>query len=115
MKLAIVGSRTFNDYSLLLEAIENTISNETIDLIISGGAEGADKLAEKYAKENNIPLQIFKPDWKKYGKAAGPIRNELIIQNADLVIAFWDGESKGIQSSINLARKHNKECKIIYF
>lgn len=111
MKLAIIGSRTFNDYGVLKKECDNLIIEE----IISGGAKGADSLGEKYAIENNIKFTIFKPDWKKYGKRAGFLRNIDIINSSDSVLAFWDGNSKGTQHSINLAHKHNKPVTIIRF
>lgn len=111
MKLAIIGSRTFNDYELLKKECDNL----NIEEIISGGAKGADSLGEKYAIENNIKFTIFKPDWKKYGKRAGFLRNIDIINSCDSVLAFWDGNSKGTQHSINLGHKHNKPVTIIRF
>ena len=110
MKLAIVGSRSFNNYNLLKDTINKY---DNIKLIISGGAIGADKLAEQYAKEYNIETKIYLPDWNKYGKKAGPIRNELIIKDCDIVIAFWDGESRGTLSSINIAKTLNKKLELI--
>ena len=61
MRVAVVGSRGFNDYLLLKE----TLLNHFITRIVSGGAKGADKLAEKFAEEHGIPLDIHKPDWKR--------------------------------------------------
>jgi hypothetical protein len=115
MKLAIVGSRTFNNYELLKKEIDIfLIENDIfVDLIISGGAKGADSLGEQYAKEYNIPTQIFYPDWDKYGKKAGYLRNIDIVKNSDIVIAFWDGSSPGTKSSIDLATKEKKILKII--
>jgi hypothetical protein len=110
MKLAVIGSRGFNDYGLLKETLEQY---KGVEQFISGGARGADLLGERWARENNIPTKIFKPDWDKHGKAAGFIRNKDIISNADLVIAFWDGVSKGTQHSINLAKDGGKELIII--
>lgn len=110
MKYAIIGSRNFNDYNL----IKNELSSyNNITEIISGGAIGVDSLAKKYANENNIEIIEFFPNWKKYGKSAGVIRNKLIIENCDIVIAFWDGLSKGTKSSINIANKLNKNLKIV--
>jgi len=111
MKLAIVGSRTFNDY----EMVKDSLKDLTITEIVSGGAKGADALAEKFAKVNNIPVKIFKPDWAKYGRGAGPVRNKQIVEYADKVIAFWDGESKGTKSSIDLATKELKLLSIKRF
>lgn len=114
MKLAIVGSRDFYDYELLERAIIDFLPLENIDTIISGGARGADRLAELFAKTHQIPTLIFHADWNTYGKRAGYIRNADIINNADLVIAFWNGTSKGTAHSINLA-KNKKPTRIIIF
>lgn len=112
-KLAIVGGRDFDNYSLLKEEINELKLN--ISLIISGGALGADKLGEKYADTHNIPTQIYYPNWKEYGKRAGAIRNKLIVENSDYIIAFWNGISKGTKITIDLAKKCNKKLKIIYY
>lgn len=109
MKIAIIGSRDFNDYDLMCKKLKPF----NISLIISGHAKGADTLAERYANENDIPTKIFPPDWKRYGKSAGMIRNTDIIENAELVIAFWDTISSGTKDSIRKADKLNKKVIII--
>lgn len=114
MKLAVVGSRNFNDYSLMKKYLDKIHSVEPITCIISGGAAGADALSEVWAHENNISTLIFKPNWNKYGKRAGFIRNEDIIKSCDKCIAYWDGVSKGTKHSINLCKKYSKKCKIVY-
>jgi len=111
MKFAIVGSRTFENYDL----VKKTLKDLEITEIVSGGAKGADSLAEKYAKENNIPTKIFKPDWEKFGRAAGMIRNKHIIDYSEKVIAFWDGISKGTKNSIDHAKKQGKLLSIVSF
>jgi len=103
MNLGIIGGRDFDKYDVLRHQIDPIRSNYDISCIVSGGARGADSLAERYANEYNIKTLIFKPDWDKYGKAAGFIRNSDIINNSDLVIAFWNGNSKGTLDSINKA------------
>jgi len=112
MKVAIVGSRDFADYEYLKSKLDTFLG---IDLIISGGARGADSLAERYAKENNIETKIFLPDWNTYGKQAGFIRNRDIVHACDLLVAFWDGKSRGTQHSIDIAFKTSKKYKIYYF
>lgn len=115
LNIAIIGSRSFNDYNLLVSELSKLdILNENLT-IVSGGAKGADMLAEKYADENDYNKKIFKPNWKKYGRGAGIVRNKEIIENSDLVIAFWDGTSKGTKSSIDLAKKFNKEIIVITY
>lgn len=109
MKVAVIGSRSFNDY----DKVTNTLSGITISEIISGGAIGADKLGERYANENNIPTKIFLPDWEKYGKSAGFKRNSDIVNEAELIVVFWDMQSKGSKDSILKAEKLNKKVLII--
>ena len=111
MKVAVIGSRGFNDYELVVK----TLSKMTITLLVSGGAKGADSLGEQYAIENNIETKIFLPDWEKHKRAAGMIRNTDIINESEVVVAFWDGESKGTLDSINKAKKLNKKLIIINY
>jgi hypothetical protein len=115
MKLAVVGSRGFNDYELLKSKLDKIHSVKPISVIVSGGAQGADSLGERWARENRIEILIFLPEWDKYGKSAGYKRNVQIIESADAVIAFWDGESKGTQHSINIAKEKNKPTAIIRY
>lgn len=114
-KIAIVGSRKFNIYKLLEDTIDKYQENNEVILIISGGATGADSLAEKYAYENKILMQIYKPDWKNKGKGAGLIRNKLIADSADVVFAFWDGVSTGTQHIINYCKNKGIELYIIKY
>lgn len=115
MKLAVVGSRSFSDYDLLKEKLDKIHSRKTVRLVVSGGAAGADRLAEKWAGENGIEVKVFFPDWQKYGKRAGFLRNEQIIESADVVIAFWDGHSRGTQHSINLAKNRDIPVHVVTF
>ena len=113
MKLAIVGSRSLDMYETVKNAVDS-LSTEVTE-IVSGGARGVDSFAERYAWEHSIPTVIFKPDWAKYGKRAGFIRNKDIVERADFVLAVWDGESRGTLDSINHARKLGKPVEIVYF
>lgn len=109
MRVAVVGSRTFGDYKLMCEVLDNMNISE----IVSGGARGADKLAERYASERGLSTRVFKANWKKHGIRAGYIRNHDIINNCDVVVAFWDGKSKGTKHSIDLADKVGKDVYIV--
>ena len=113
MKIGVIGSRGFNDYKLLKDTLDKYLPEATV--VVSGGARGADSLGERWAKENGLETLIFLPDWDAYGKSAGYIRNADIVKNSDIIIAFWDGMSKGTEHSINLGKKQNKEVKIVYF
>jgi predicted Rossmann fold nucleotide-binding protein DprA/Smf involved in DNA uptake len=110
ISLAIVGSRGFTDYHEMKTIVDHVFQNDfsSIEKIVSGGAVGADSLARTLASELKVPLQEFLPDWKTFGRKAGPLRNADIIKAADVVIAFWDGTSSGTKSSIALAIKNGK-------
>jgi hypothetical protein len=116
-KLAIVGSRSFNNSELAEQLIHQIIDKHHLKLsdiiIVSGGAKGADKIAEDFATKHSLETIIFKPDWVRYGKSAGMIRNKDIISNADIVIAFWDGSSKGTKNSIDHAKKMSKQLYVL--
>lgn len=107
MILAIIGSRTITDINL------SEYVKERPDEIVSGGANGIDTLAAIYARENNIPLKEFRPDYQKYGRGATHIRNRQIIDYCDKVLAIWDGKSKGTLSSLNYAKRIGKESVIV--
>ena len=113
MKLAVIGSRSFDNFELLNKEIQ-TLGPEITE-IISGGANGADLLAEKWAIENQIKLTIIKPNWSLYGKGAGIKRNEKIINDCNYCIAFWDGKSKGTLSSIKFCVKYSKPHKVVLY
>lgn len=80
--------------------------------IVSGGARGADKLGEKYAKENGHKVTKFIPDWEK-GKSAGMVRNIEMLKYASHAIIFWDGISKGSKQAIDNAKKYNVKLRVI--
>lgn len=120
MNIAIVGSRTFNDYDRVKREFEivlkgmKEIYGPHVDItIVSGGAQGADKLGERLADEFGYKKVIHYPDWKTYGKRAGFIRNQYIVDDADVVLAFWKNNSKGTEHSIDLARKQGKKLYIV--
>ena len=106
MKVAVVGSRNLyvNDLGKYLP--------ENVTEIISGGAKGVDTPAREYAMYNNIKLTEFLPEYSKYGRSAPLKRNITIIENADLILAFWDGSSRGTKYVIDQCRKRNIPIKV---
>ena len=113
MKLIIAGSREFNDYSLLEKELNPY--KHIITEIVSGNARGADSLGERYALEYNIPIKIFKADWNNLGRRAGIVRNHQMGNYADLLLAFWDGKSKGTKDMIDYMKKLGKIGKVILY
>lgn len=111
--IAIIGSKSFNDYNLLKSAMMPYI--DKCDNMISGYSKGADKLGEKWADEYDIEKLIFKPDYEKHKESAEIIRNKTIIDNSDLIICFWDGSSKGTKYSIDLSQELGKDILIVRF
>jgi hypothetical protein len=103
MRTIIAGSRTITDYSTVFNAMNFSQLKPTI--ILSGCAEGADKLGERWAKEHNIPIERYPANWNKYGKKAGYLRNAEMVEKADALVAIWDGVSRGTKHTIDLANK----------
>ena len=112
-KVIIAGSRDFDNF---ISAEHNLLSffkafgiHSTDIEIISGGARGADKIGEQFAKKYNIKLTVFPAQWDKYGKSAGMIRNAEMAQYAKdgILFAFWDGKSTGTKNMIDAARRNN--------
>lgn len=103
MKTIIAGGRDIHDYQLVLDAVKE--SQIHISTVVSGGAKGVDSLGERYANEMNLQLNVFIPDWDTHGRAAGPIRNRKMAENAEALIAIWDGKSRGTKNMIETARK----------
>ena len=103
MKVIIAGGRDYHNYEVLVEAIKD--SQLQISTVVSGGANGVDALGERYAEEMNLQLNVYHADWETNGRAAGPIRNRKMAENAEALIALWDGKSKGTKNMIETAEK----------
>lgn len=96
MIICIAGSRTITPSSkLLTECLEAVNFNPERDEVISGGAQGVDMSAASYCMDRGIPFTEYAADWKKHGKAAGPIRNREMAEDADILILIWSGKSPG--------------------
>lgn len=119
-RLIIAGSREFNDYSLLKSKVLEYIGIENNDItIVSGTARGADQLGERFALENNLNLVKMPANWNLYGKRAGYLRNNdmatFAAKENGVLIAFWDGKSKGTKHMIDLAYRHKLTVYVVYF
>lgn len=104
MKVIIAGSR---DASLqltkhLIRQFYNSFEHPITE-IVSGGSGVVDLEAISFARENSIPFRLFEADWDKYGRSAGPIRNKRMAEHADVLLAIWDGKSRGTRNMIAAA------------
>ena len=112
MKLAVVGSRDFHDYAWLEQCLLSVTGDEMPEAVVSGGARGADELAGRFAGERGIPLVVVPAEWDRFGRSAGPMRNEKIVDLADVVVAFWDGRSRGTRDTLSRARRAGRRVVI---
>jgi predicted Rossmann fold nucleotide-binding protein DprA/Smf involved in DNA uptake len=109
IRVAIVGSRDYPD----LDAVKCFVEKLPPDsVVISGGARGVDRIAETYARQRGLKVIVFPADWDRHGKRAGVIRNFDIVNASDIIVAFWDGKSKGTQHTINIAKQQGKQVVI---
>lgn len=128
LRVIIAGSRDFNDFPKLMNNCNDILSgiaNKYNDLykirIVSGTARGADQLGEQYAKVAGYEVSRFPADWDGLGKRAGYVRNAEMAKyamadgNYGVLIAFWDGKSKGTKHMIDLAEKNGLEVHIVRF
>lgn len=107
-KVLVAGCRGYTDYQEAKEFIDDVLTESLKEhdiIILSGGCRGADSLGERYADENGLPIEIHPADWRRYGRAAGPKRNKEMADACDVVICFWDGETKGTGGLISYAKK----------
>lgn len=128
LRVIIAGSRDFDDFQKLMNSCNDILSKITdqhnnLDKIriISGTARGADWLDEQYAKNAGYEVSRFPADWDGLGKRAGYVRNAEMAKyamadgNYGILIAFWDGKSKGTKHMIDLAEKNGLEVHIVRF
>ncbi len=119
-RIIAAGSRGFHDYGLLCATLD-AITAEIPDgiEIVSGHAQGADTLGERYARARGFRLKIFPADWSRYGRSAGMIRNQQMIDYARkesaLAVFFWDGVSRGTLDTIRRARHAGIDTRIILY
>lgn len=113
----IAGCRDYNNYAEAKRYINRCIAEirkRYKITVIFGGARGTDNLGELYAIENGFDVKKYLPDWERYGKSAGPLRNKIMVDKADFIICFWNGKSRGTASTVKYAIKTGKPLRIKY-
>lgn len=111
MRVVVTGSRGWTKLGPILHALSK-LPLDTI--IVHGGAKGADALAEDAAKQLGMTTEVHFAEWERLGRSAGPNRNEQMLDSKpDLVLAFWDGSSRGTKHCIEGARKRGLPVEVI--
>lgn len=108
MRVIIAGSRSITDFQLIHQAMleaRRVWGFTGRFTVISGGASGVDQLGERWARECGYPLEVCPADWKEHGRAAGPMRNKLMADRAEALVAVWDGRSRGTADMILKAHR----------
>lgn len=112
-RVIIAGGRDFQDFDLLSKTMDHLLSNINDSItVVCGMARGADTLGEQYAKARGYLVAYFPADWGKHGKSAGFIRNSEMAENADALVAFWDGKSRGTRNMIEIAKKRGLKVRV---
>ena len=118
----ITGTRAFNDYELLKEKCDIFLStllggSDSDDeiTIITGDDGNAEELAQQYAAENEYPVVVYPLDVDKYGPIAGTIRDAAMVDVANCAICFWNGNSKGVKTTITLCKQKDITCEVIKY
>lgn len=132
MKVIIAGGRDFENYKLLKLKMDYYLKNVKEEIIIiSGKAKGADTLGEKYAREKGYKVLSFPAKWddiyvpgavikeNKYGKEynvkAGMTRNKLMLENGDVLVAFWNKQSSGTKHMIDIAKEKGLKVRVVTY
>lgn len=125
IRVIVAGSRDFDDVEYMRKHLTAIIMNlkktytDAIIEIVSGGARGADWLAEKYAEYYKFALKRMPADWNQYGSVAGPIRNQEMLdyacQKIPVLVAFWDGKSSGTRNMISISRNAGILVHVFYY
>lgn len=107
MRLIIAGSRNITDYAVVWAAISEALAEfdaPRVACVLSGCANGVDKLGERWAVEHSVPIKPYPAKWDLYGKYAGRLRNAQMACEADALVAVWDGQSPGTKHMIEIAK-----------
>lgn len=120
LKLIIAGGRDFNDYERLSRVVTELATLPDMYgpyavSIVSGMARGADTLGYRFAVENNIKVYGYSADWDKHGKSAGFVRNKEMGDFSDVLLAFWDSQSRGTKHMIDYMRSLGKPVHIVAY
>ena len=113
MRCIVAGSRHFEDYDFVASKLDHLFSKRQPYAIVCGMAKGVDMLGHRYAKERGLVVCEYPANWNGYGKMAGHIRNREMAMNAEALVAFWDGESRGTKHMIETAKHCGLKVRVV--
>jgi len=128
-KLIVAGGRDFDNYEMLSEYLIKLLKNKKNIEIVSGTADGADALGERFAIENNLGLKSFPAPWHdikgrrantigtrgngdKFWKGAGMFRNKQMADYSNALVVFWDGMSRGTGGMVVMAKQKGLAVRV---
>jgi hypothetical protein len=114
IRVIVAGGRDFRNYDLMKQKLDVIFSAKKV-IVVSGMADGADRLGERYARENNLLISHYPALWGQYGNQAGFIRNEEMAKTSDACVCFWDGKSTGTKHMMDLATKMGLPLRVIRY
>lgn len=124
-RVIIAGGRDFarmpsdrEDVDLLTKTMDNLFQYKKRShriVVLCGMAKGRDMAGKRYAEQRRFHVRYFPADWQQYGRRAGIVRNELMAQNADALVAFWDGSSRGTKNMIETAQRYGLAVRVIRY
>lgn len=109
MRIGIVGSRDYPDLDEVREYVRS-LSMDTV--VVTGGAPGVDTVAEEEARLLGLKVVVHRAQWDKYGRRAGMLRNKVLVDDCDKVVAFWNEVSTGTKNTISVASKAGKLLRV---
>jgi len=113
MILIVSGSRDHGDIENVRYCLDEKAGELPISRVISGDSGNVDLAAEQWAKDRGLRFTAYPADWESHGKAAGPIRNAHMAEAGDMLMAFWDGKSRGTRSMIREARDRGLPVSVV--
>ena len=117
MRVLVCGDRNWSNKNKIREILSHLISTDSLEVVIEGGARGADRLAGEVAKELKIPVEEYPANWARFGRAAGPIRNKQMLDEGepDLILAFHSNieTSKGTRNMVEQSKALGLKVRII--
>ena len=113
MRVCVCGGRNFSDREYIFDSLDWAREDVLYPFtLLNGGAPGADQLSTEWAISRGVPYEVFEADWKKHGKAAGPIRNKLMLASGiDVLLAFPGG--KGTQNMVDICKKSKDRIVVV--